>query len=505
MNLKRFAALVMAFAMMISICPVTHADNADEDSDTTVSIYERLPYFSEIYPSYPQVYPDKSVKLSIKGADSLKNEQKIVEGRNGEDALLWDAAQETVTWVADVPQAGQYVLEVGYKILGTSGQNAVRSLKINGETPFFEAEKIVFYRQWMDSGDTIVNSVGDEVRPNVVEKTGWQTVKVRDSSGFYGEPLVFYFDEGTNEITMQYLTQDMVIDSMVLRPYSPLVTYETYSKEYAKHENKKSGNVLKVFQAEDNVVAKNDATIRIESSSAPQSRPVSYGYRVYNSVGGYRWRKGSQSITFGFDVPEDGFYKIGFRFSQSWNDGLPSYRAIEIDDEIPFQELAAYRFNYKSGWQTEVLGGDGSPYLFYLEKGKHTLTMIVTFGELTPIIQSLYDDMVLISDFLQDITKLTGMDPDPNYDYEFFRFIPTLKGDMQSLVDSLKKKTELLSSITEKSTSMGSNFKSIINQIEKMIGNPFSIARKMNQINQAQASLGTCLYSRRSFSSGRQP
>ena len=107
------------------------------------------------------------------------------------------------------------------------------------------------------------------------------------------------------------------------------------------------------------------------------------------------------------------------------------------------------------------------------------------------IIQSVYDDMLVISDIMKDISKLTGNDPDPNYDYKFFTYIPTLENDLKTLSARLKQKSEQLRALTAKSTSMSSNLLSIATQLDAMIKNPFSIAKRADQLTGAQTSLGS--------------
>ncbi len=52
--------------------------------------------------------------------------------------------------------------------------------------------------------------------------------------------------------------------------------------------------------------------------------------------------------------------------------------------------------------------------------------MGVKISGLTEVINALNDDIDLFSEILSDITKLTGSEPDPYYDYDFFTKIPTL-------------------------------------------------------------------------------
>lgn len=106
--------------------------------------------------------------------------------------------------------------------------------------------------------------------------------------------------------------------------------------------------------------------------------------------------------------------------------------------------------------------------LFYLSEGEHTITMRVVMGELSPIIQSLYRDMEQLSDALLSITKLTGNDPDPNYDYQFFRYIPGLEGTLQELQASLEQKAARLLEISGVNNSMTSSFSSVAKQLQSL-------------------------------------
>ncbi|HOJ09397.1 MAG TPA: extracellular solute-binding protein [Clostridiales bacterium] len=458
--------------------------NADNLSNVSI----QNEFFSKVFSEYPETLAGENIEIDLLNPTdgTAKIENNI--GGNPKAALIWEHLTNEYKWKFKVNEAGQYVITINYYILGGSGNNAIRSLKIDGKTPFSEADNIVFYHDWEDKGEIIKNSIGDEVRPSVKAKKSWQHVIIKDGSGFYSIPLVFYFEEGEHELSMNYVSQDMAISDLVFVPYKEIKSYEKVSKSH--NSETKAKEIMLTFEAEDTVITKNDATLRIESNGDPATTPKAFGYRVFNTIGGWRWRRGNQSITFEFEVPEDGLYKIGFRFLQTWNDGLPSYRTIAIDDEVPFKELLAYRFSYNSSWETEVLGGK-NPYLFELKKGRHSITLTVTMGELTPIIQSLYGDILLISDMLQEIVKLTGNAPDPNYDYQFFKYIPTLENDLYTLIDSLDYKYQMINNITTKSSTMSGNFKSIKEQLISMVKNPFSIARKLNQITQAQSSLGS--------------
>jgi len=481
----KILSVLMAVFLCIGGVTVMADCNTVKTDESLLS--ERKTYLSEVL-SENNLSSGKDV-ITINAADSSdltdRNKTNNLCG-NPNTVLLWDEDLQEVSWNFNIETEGLYVIKVKYLVCSDSGNNAVRSIEINGEKPFFEADNITFARKWQDVGDVRVNSVGDEVRPDIEEIKEWQEDFLYDSMGYSAEPLIFPLYSGSNIISLEYISQTMAIDTIKIEPYEPLADYDTVSRTYTL---KRIENYAQVLQAEDNTAYKNDATVRMECDDDPSVVPEALGYRVLNTVGGYRWRNAGQSVTFSFDVPKDGLYELSFRFAQTWNDGLPVYRSIEVDGEIPFSELSAYRFDYSTTWQTETLGNKKQNYLFELKKGKHTVTMTVVLGEYSELVQSLYDDMTLLSEIVNSITRLAGNDPDPNYDYKFFKYIPELEGNLKKLVGSLEDKYSYIAELSGKSTSMGSNFSSIAKQIKSMLEDPFSIAKRLNQLVQAQTSL----------------
>lgn len=454
---------------------------------TMIKEYEEKGYLSSICNTGIIVIEPKD--LSLPDGESAKLE--IGLGDSKYPTFIWSDDIPWIEWAFEIENEGLYEVEVEYYMLPGTGNPATRSLKVDNNLPFYEASNIVFYRGWRDESEPIVNSLGDEVRPSQIEIPGWRTIGLCDANGYYPQSFRFYFEAGQHTIRMEYIDQDMAIGKIWVKSAEELPTYEQKREEYKDKGYSKAKNTVE-FQAETTAIEKSDPTIRRERDGDPICKPESILYKKLNVLGGYRWRKGNQSITWEFTVPEDGLYKIAVRAAQWWNDGLPSYRQILIDGKVPFKELEEYKFVYNRNWRTEVLKDDsGEPYVFYLEEGKHTLAMTVKMAELTPVILSLNDDILLLSSMMRDITKITGSNPDPNYDYDFFKTIPSLKGNMEILIRSMDFKYDILEKISDKLPSMANNLMTIKNQLQGMVKHPFSIAKRINDLNNAQSNLGS--------------
>ena len=503
---SRWIALLAALALCTTplVCAADEVDGAaGETTDSTqttgpandVEVGKRAPFMSEVLGELEYTEGSDTIVLPAESVTTTGT-PVFQTGINGDDrnAIVFDSDVGSLSWTFTLETAGWYQLRFDYAMLGDSGSDAVRRLLIDGTSPYFETQSVSFTRLFKDEGEVKTNSVGDQVRPTIVEVKTWQSAVLYDSSAYYSTPLIFALDAGEHTVSLQHISQDMAISAVTVEPYIPLKSYEEISAGY---DLAKKGEGLLTFQAEKAVTLKNDSTIRLESNGDPSTEPKgSDGYRVLNTVGGNAWRAGNQTIEFSFTVPKSGYYKIALRVMQSWNDGVPSYRRIMINGETPCAELAEVPFAYDTNWQTVVLGNgkegeEKQEYYFYFEEGKtHTLSMAVTMGDVREIVQMMYDDMTRLSEMMLEISKLTGNDPDPNYDYKFFKYIPTLEADFHSVRDDLQTQYDRINEISGKSTSMGSSVVSILRQFEAMIEDPFTIAKRYNQLEQAQTNFG---------------
>lgn len=430
------------------------------------------------------------IEVPLSTVKNMNGTSIILSEYEGKQAFLWRRDTEYIEFEVDIPENGVAQLEFDYYLEAGTSIAANRSMYIDGKYPFIEANDLIFYRYFKDKGEPITNSLGNETRPSQMDIPGWRTQKSTNSTGLYKEPFKFFLEKGNHVIRINYIQADMAISGIRFVAPEVISSYEEVKKEYIKKGYQPVSAETIDFQAELTTLEKNDPTLRRESDGDPLVKPHSATERLLNVMGGYRWREGNQKITWQIEVPEDGLYKIGIRVKQEWQDGVPSYRRIEIDDKVPFEEMLDYQFNYSTDWNTlELCDANGNPYEFYLMAGTHTLSMTAKFGPMTEIIESINKDILLLSDILLNISLIAGSEPDPNYDYGFFNKIPNMKEDMQWLVDSMQWKYNELKKMSGKLPAMANNFLTIKTQLEAMLRDPFSIAKKVGDLQSSQESL----------------
>lgn len=437
------------------------------------------------------VYPDATEDIAVNLADvSDENGPMAIAEFEGRQAIYSEADSEYMEFTVNAPEDALYGLEFDYYLDTVNSDQAKRALYIDGEYPFTEAGDIAFDRFFKDAGEPILNSIGDETRPKQVTIDGWRTAGLNDTSGLYSENFRFHLTKGTHTFRLVTMKTGMHVSGIRVSAPNELKTYGEVRAEYDAKGYKSSGAETINFQAELTAVEKNDPTLRRENDGDPFVVPKSDTSRKLNVMGGYRWRAGNQSISWEFDVPADGLYKIGLYVKQQWNDGLPSYRQIAIDGEVPFAELNEYKFEYDTKWKLHTLSADnGEPFEFYLTKGTHHITMTVKLGDLGVILSSIQEDLGVLSEMLLDINLVVGGSADPNYDYRFFEALPELESQMRYLDDSMQFKYEYAKGMSEKTPAMANNFLTIKAEFDMMLNDPFLIAKKLGDLQNSQENL----------------
>lgn len=494
-RVKRIALLMLLVICVGLTLPAAGEEWADYFSFTTEDVmgYEEA---LKAYADIPFAPAGTRLVLSPEAAELTGETSRSNSIPGAAAALLLEGTDSAAVWQLEVPATGLYELEISYYNQGGNEAKMQRRLLIDGEVPYEEANNLCLYRRFEEEGQVKVNAIGDEVWPRQPEKSVWQTVRAVDGQGIYVEPLRFYLTAGTHEITLAYVDQPLTLGEMA---FVTPKTYPTYAELKAKYDEAGyapvSEDVVVKLQAEDSLW-RSENVIRRESDADPKTEPRSGAQRVLNVVGGWRWRLGNAAVTWELEVPETGLYTIQMKVAQAQDPGMPSYRQIMIDGEIPFEEMKLYAFPYDDAWYGEVLHGeDGEPYQFYLTEGTHTLTATVKLGPIGEIMQRTEADTAYLGAIEREIVKITGSEPDYNYEYDLYRTMPGLSDQLLYLAGRLTESADLLSSISNETTSMENNYRQIIDQLLFFSEDVDRIPRALSDLDNAQTNLGTYISS----------
>ena len=419
----------------------------------------------------------------------------VKEDKEKGQVIYTDHVNTDVTYKFTVPADGMYEFFVDYYCIDGNTQDISRGIKIDGDYPFEEAKNVFFKRSFVDSEKPKVNNLGDEVMPSQIEVKRWMTSGIYDNGGMYGETLKFALKAGEHKITFAFINQPILTSKITVKNAEVLPTYKEKKAEYKKKGYKNAKKDIR-FEAEDydSIFDKSASSILIASDSDSTMTPLAITSRKYNGIGGGTWNAGGDSITWKFDVQEAGLYKLALRSVQNPNSGMPSSRRIEIDDKIPFAEMAEYVFEYDPKWQTNTISDDkGEPYLFYLDKGEHTIRMTAVNGELTDIIHKVSQANAMLSNCYQNIVMVTGQSPDLNYDYELDKSIPALIDDLGDVIDVLESCVDSLRKVTNKTATIENSINQAIDTIESYKNNVDAIPGGLTDFTSAITNMGEWL------------
>lgn len=426
------------------------------------------------------------------GVSEMKAEiVKDYQGHAGTSVKTGDAG--SITWDFEVPSAGMYELRMLMYSEPGRHSDIERELLIDGKVPFTEARSFIFSRVWKDEKAAFDRDErGNELAPNQIEHLSWREETFKDASGFYSDPFLFYLDKGKHSITLISVKEPLVIDKLTLSQQEKIPTYAEIKSMYEKEGYKPANDVFIKLQAEKAQFKSTPSLFPYNDRSDPAVEPYHVSKLRNNAMGGWAWRHPGQWIEWEFEVPEDGLYQVALKNKQNTLRSMSALRKMYVDGKVPFSELNKVPFPYSANWQMKVVGETSKdPYLLYLTKGKHTIRLEVTLGDLAPILRTMESKVLELNAMYRDIISYTGTVPDPFRDYNLEKRIP-------EMIETFRKSSEELyhiASILEGPSGAKDERTSIINsvayQLKDMADNPETVPSRIESYKSNVGALST--------------
>ena len=534
---KRLLAMLLAVLMLLPFTLTVSA--ADSGSGGTVS----SPSISDVssildmisYSEYRDKYAglgkgDGNISVSIGDNVYVSNGEESTiplspnygeEGNKKDGIYVPDNG--TVSWKVDVPNGGNYTIQIVYCQVGNKTNSIERIFYLNGSVPFSEARSVVLTKVWTYEYDYKFNEKtgtydkyfkqdgadgkeGNDIRPNVVQSPQWITYSISDSNGYYSAPFEFYFEPGENTISFESQREPVVIQSITLVPAEKLPTYKEYLAAIKEKHNgatpfNSKGDEAIFIEAEapDFVSAVtmypvNDRTSPITSGLNGEQSSM---FTKLNTAGKEKWQNVGEWMEYTITVKESGFYSIAARYKQALLSGMYVSRRLYVDGKVLFEEANNCRFPYSDDWSTIYLSDDpenGDPFELYLTEGKHTIRLEVSLGEMSDIVNDVSSSLASINACYLEILKLTGSSPDANRNYGFARVMPDVLNTMMIESNNLRRVYDRLVEEAGKGEKT-STIEQVYLLLEKMARDEKEIAANLNTLKSHIGSLGTWINS----------
>ncbi len=444
--------IILIFSLLITMFSFTaSADDINETQDS-VSVQqsdelEYAEYFSSI--------EDKSL---------ASNDIQIAVQNETLDDIGFILEKEPLVVNIDVTVAARYNIALEYKVLGEDGLDAEISLCINNEVLFSQMEAIRLARLWKSDGKKRVDNFGNEFAAEQVAFDEFAIRPLYDSTGIVVDPYEFYFSQGTHTLSFKAVSGKVAIKTIYLSvPDNASSTYEDVSQNYKKENYKLYTGKDVVIEGENEFAKNAKSIIPLADNSSALLTPSDPVTTKVNYIGSTNWQNSTEEIVWKVNVPEDGLYKLGFMYKQTQVVNGVSYRRLRIDGYTPFKEAANIGFDYDENWGFRAFTKDDEePYLFYLTKGEHELSLSVTMGPTADFYARLKSIVKQLGDLYLDIVMITGENPDTYRDYELFKQIPNFN---ETLLNSHK---ELESIISDMKKLSGNNSNDLVAALQKL-------------------------------------
>ncbi|UVI30189.1 extracellular solute-binding protein [Paenibacillus spongiae] len=501
------AALLLALLMALSVSSgagvgpdMTHAESAAAgESKGEQSLTEDMelgPYYSETAENWKSegvAAGTETIRISAAQFARKSAEADAVagtyQGKSG--VLIWQSQKGWVEYEVSVGEDGLYEMAADYYPLaaehGGSRQPVILAARINGGFPFREARSMAFDRAFRDVLPAKRDAAGNEMRAQIAEIGGWKTKPFTDSDGAYERPLLWRLNKGVNRIRIEAIREPFALEAITLKPQEAVPAYEEAKRAYPADAGQ--GGTVVVAEGE-NASAKSSPAIQNMYDRDPRTSPRALKTIAYNTLGGARWSKGGQSVSWEIEVPDDGLYKLNMRVNQNASKNKSVFRSIEIDGKLPFQEMASYLFPYSSKWQGLSIADErGEPYAFYLTKGKHTLTMTANYDPYTPVIARMNRASKELRAIVLEIRTMTGNREDKYRVWDVERDMPGITERLRSLHGQVDDLVERMKQINREVDDVAQSLRIAAKDLDSLLRRPNKIPYSITTLGAVQETL----------------
>lgn len=401
--------------------------------------YISTQYNTPLYEEVSQRYDDAFVNDTemsvdpnfIQGLEITDNHAEygsIVSMRDEDRAYLMDNLND-VTIIHDVPNTGLYELSLEYYIVDPAIDAVQLDVKVNGETPFYEAQTLVLPSIWKFETLTFSKDrYENDIQPQSYRPSMWQESTLKDYKGTYQGTFLFELSPG-DVMTLSYINSSILIGDVSYVVTDSLMDYEAYM---ALHENASVSNDLIMISARD-MAERSDPSIRLRVEQDPSNMYYDTQKLKLNTIFGDSWENGGQFITYDINVDTAGLYQLSFKYRQYLLKDMPVFRRIYINGEVPFQALDTVSFPHTMSFiNRTITTSDGTPYYVYLEAGTNQITLEAVSHPYKVAIETMKYIMNEIQSLALDIKRYTSGGTDRYRDWDISEYFPQAEQDIRA-------------------------------------------------------------------------
>ncbi len=325
---------------------------------------------------------------------------------------------------------------------------------------------------------------GDELSPSQVCIEDWAVNILEDARDMNRAPIALSLNKGKHTFSILNSGQTLYIKALYICRKKKTPTYEEY-KETKK--NAKPANKTITLEAERYAI-KTNASIIVGAVKNPALYPYDTYKKRINAITG--WSSVGQKLLWEFETETEGLYALSFRYMQNSDTNMPVYRTVEIDGAVPYEELNEVFFpQTKTGkYDNYTIEIDGEPAYVYLSKGKHTISLSVTVGELQKYYEELISLMGEMNEMGMALRKLSANSADENRTWDMEEYMPNAVSDILSFAERTEKIYDELKTLSKDEPIWANNLVYAAELLRKLAEKPRTIPNNTDMLSVGDSS-----------------
>ena len=401
---------------------------------------------------------------------------------------------ETGRYIVEVTEAAHYYVRLHYMIPNEHVLPTALEVRVNGKFPYDELRNITFQNVWRRDSEPILDRYENEIVPDVHQVKEEQISYLFDSSGRERDPLLIPMEIGQNTIDLTSIEGDIQITKLELVGQNEAVVSNLPQDKVGELD----GEQVIIIEGE-TPFRQNSPSIRPGAWFNMDLSPYDTKHKRLNYIDGLSFKEPLQYVEYEFEVEEAGSYYLGFRYLQDAKVNFSVFADILIDDEIVYQSLQNYPFEYGGNFQDVILNNDDGNLVFDLEKGIHHVKIVLRVDPLQEILNEVETIIHEVQQLSITIKNLVGNVVDKNRNFEILEYVPDVEDQMHAWaekLDAIYLRAQELEQ-TDDDISAFSSVQIAAEQLRSIVSKRREIHIRVNELstgtNSVTAYLGTLL------------
>ncbi len=300
---------------------------------------------------------------------------------------------------------------------------------VDGEYPFYEARSVKLEATWLRASEPSFDRYGDEMVALPSKARQWEHRWLCDATGRRTAPLLLELTAGSHELVLEVKEGTFLLGD---------VTFGAAPQDEAASAGQEApGSALITLQGEAFTSA-NSSSIHGVMEYDAAVEPYEVEHTRLNTIDSDAFSEAGQSVTYTFEAPAEGWYRIALNYRQSDKTEFPVFVDVMADGAVR-TDTRNYPLPYGASWQRHTLSGADGALAFHFTPGPHTLTFRITIDPLRKALESLDEIMYGVNDLALEITKVAGTNADKYRDLKLSRYIPNLKEQLLGYASRLRE------------------------------------------------------------------